>query len=123
MSITRLSIVAVLALAGCASQNGSIFGGGPTTHGRHLVYRDSAGVAFRQFDYPDESFCHRVEAMVGRDARCQPEPATGLVAHATLRYNPPGVLVEGHYRDMARCRTDTSAMAAGVELVNRCSER
>jgi hypothetical protein len=121
LSITRLSILAVLALAGCASQNGSIFGGGGPT-GRHLVYRDSAGAPIRQFDYPDAAFCRKVQAMAP-GAKCQPEPVAGLPAHATLRYNPPGVLVEGHYVSMARCHTDTGTMSAGVELINRCSER
>lgn len=119
LSITRLSFLAVLALAGCASQNGPF--GGPPSNGRHLVYRDGAGVAFRQFDYPDDAFCRRVEALAGRAARCQPEPAEGLTARATLRYNPPGVLVEAHYRDMARCRADTATLASGVQLVNACS--
>ena len=111
---TRLSIVAVFAavLAGCASTPS-----GPP--GRHLVYRDGAGNAVRQFDYPDDKFCRRVEGMA-RGARCQPEPAAGLQARATLRYNPPGVLVEGHYADMARCRADTSTMSPGVELINGC---
>lgn len=121
LSKARLTtILAVMALAGCA-QTGSIFG--PPSVGTHLVYRDSAGVAFRQFDYPDHAFCRKVEGMAGSGAHCQVEPAAGLPAHATLRYNPPGVLVEGHYASMARCHTDTAIMSAGVELINRCSER
>jgi hypothetical protein len=75
----------------------------------------------RQFDYPDDAFCRRVEAMAGRGARCQAESAAGMQARATLRYNPPGVLVQGHYADMARCRADTSVMSPGVELINACA--
>jgi hypothetical protein len=116
--ITRLSVVAVVVLAGCASQTTTSMAPGA---GKHLVYRDNAGNAIRQFDYPDDSFCRRVEAMAGRAARCQPTPASGLQARATLRYNPPGILVEGHYADMARCRADTGTMSAGVELINPCT--
>lgn len=111
-----LAMVAVLA-AGCATQTSSPEGSG----GRHLVYRDASGNVIRQFDYPDDAFCRRVEALAGRSARCQPTPATGMQAKATLRYNPPGILVEGHYVDMNRCRTDNSQMSAGVQLVNPCS--
>jgi hypothetical protein len=118
-SFTRLSILAAAAavLAGCASQPAS---SGPS--GKHLVYRDSSGNVVRQFDYPDDAFCRRVEAMA-RGARCQAEPAPGFTAHATLRYNPPGVLVQGHYADMARCRADTRVMSAGVQLVDGCAAR
>lgn len=111
-----LAMVAVVA-AGCATQNKVPEGPG----GRHLVYRDSSGNAIRQFVYPDDAFCRRVEALAGRAARCQAEPATGMQAKATLRYNPPGVLVEGHYMNMDRCRTDNSSMSAGVQLVNPCT--
>ena len=112
---TRLSIVAAIAvLAGCASAP-------PGPPGKHLVYRDGNGNVVRQFDYPDDAFCRRVEGMAGRSARCQPESATGMQARATLRYNPPGVIVQGHYADMARCRADTSSMSPGVELINACS--
>ena len=122
VTITRLSILAALALAGCASQTTTQApaGGGA---GKHLVYRDSAGTVVRQFDYPDDAFCRRVEAMAGRGARCQATGASGLQARATLRYNPPGVLVEGHYADMARCRADTSTMSPGVQLVNPCTAK
>ena len=112
---TRLSIVAAIAvLAGCASAP-------PGPPGKHLVYRDGNGNVIRQFDYPDDSFCRRVEAAAGRGARCQAEPATGMQAQATLRYSPPGVIVQGHYADMARCRSDTSTMSPGVELINPCT--
>jgi hypothetical protein len=111
-----LAIVAVLA-AGCATQNTSE----TASNGRHLVYRDASGSVIRQFDYPDDAFCRRVEKLAGRAARCQETPVAGMQAKATLRYNPPGVLVEGHYADMNRCRTDNSAMSAGVQLVSPCS--
>jgi hypothetical protein len=118
---TRLFLLAAAAalLAGCAASP-SIPAGPP---GKHLVYRDSSGNAIRQFDYPDDAFCRRVEAAAGRGARCQAEAASGLGAHATLRYNPPGVLVLGHYADMARCRADTGIMSAGVELVQACAAK
>lgn len=113
-----LSILAAAAvLAGCASSPPA----GPP--GKHLVYRDSNGAATRQFDYPDDAFCRRVESMAGRSARCQAEPATGLAAKATLRYNPPGVIVEGHYANMDRCRTDTGALPPGVLLINPCTAK
>ena len=114
---TRLFVLtaATAILAGCAS------GPPPGPPGRHLVYRDSSGNAIRQFDYPDDAFCRRVESAAGRAARCQPEGAAGLSAHATLRYNPPGVLVQGHYADMARCHADTGTMSSGVELVQACA--
>ena len=116
--ITRLSVAAaVVVLAGCASQTTTSTAVGA---GKHLVYRDTAGNAIRQFDYPDDAFCRRVEALAGRAARCQMTPAAGMQARATLRYNPPGVLVEGHYADMARCQADTGTMSAGVELINPC---
>ena len=114
---TRLSVVAAVVLAGCATQNASMSPGA----GKHLVYRDTAGNVIRQFDYPDDAFCRRVEAMAGRAARCQETPAPGFQARATLRYNPPGVMVQGHYADMARCRADTGTMSAGVEIISPCT--
>jgi hypothetical protein len=114
----RLSVVAAIAvLAGCASAP-NIPANPP---GKHLVYWDSNGNAIRQFDYPDDKFCRKVESVAGRAARCQAGPVPGLQARATLRYTPPGVLVQGHYADMARCRADTSSMSPGVELINGCS--
>ncbi|MDB5900950.1 MAG: hypothetical protein JWP41_4552 [Ramlibacter sp.] len=110
-----LSLLGLAALAGCATPPQPV--GSP---GKHLVYRDKAGNAFRQFDYPDDAFCRKVEALAGRSARCQAATASGLQARATLRYTPPGVLVEGHYADMSRCRADTATMSPGVELVNPC---
>ena len=131
LTLTRLSILAAAlgVLAGCATQQsasttGTAAGAATTaTPGKHLVYRDASGNVVRQFDYPDDSFCRRVEAMAGRSARCQAEPAAGFTARATLRYNPPGVLVHGHYADMNRCRADTASMSPGVQLVEGCTAR
>jgi hypothetical protein len=117
LSFTRLSILAALALAGCATQTSQA----PAGAGKHLVYRDGSGNVVRQFDYPDDAFCRRVETAAGRSARCQTQAATGLQARATLRYDPPDVIVEGHYADMARCRADTTTMSPGVKLVKPCS--
>lgn len=124
--IARISIlVAAAVLAGCASQTtapqASASASAPA--GRHLVYRDTSGNVIRQFDYPDDAFCRRVEGIAGRGARCQATPAAGFGAQATLRYSPPGVLVQGHYADIARCRADTSTMSAGVELINACAAK
>jgi hypothetical protein len=118
-SILHLSaaIVALAVLAGCATQQQS----GPS--GKHLVYRDANGQVVRQFDYPDDKFCRRVQSRAGRTARCEAETASGTTAQATLRYNPPGVVVHGHYSDMARCRADTATMSSGVELVNPCTAK
>lgn len=118
--ITRLSVVAAVVLAGCASQD-PLYKGVAAGTGKHLVYRDSTGNVIRQFDYPDDAICRRVETLAGRSARCQDAPASGFRASATLRYNPPGMLVQGHYADMARCRADTGTMSAGVELINPCT--
>lgn len=118
LPISRYVLLAATAavLVGCATQSSIA-----PTPGKHLVYRDGAGTPIRQFDYPSDDFCRRVEAAAGRSARCQAESAgTQLQAKATLRYNPPGVLVESHYADMARCRADTGTLSAGVQLINPC---
>jgi hypothetical protein len=117
--ITRLFILAAVALAGCATQTNAP----DAPAGKHLVYRDTSGNVIRQFDYPDDAFCRRVEAMAGRGARCQAESAAGMQAQATLRYNPPGILVHGHYANMERCRADTSTMSPGVQLVDACKSK
>ena len=117
--ITRTTFLAAAAiLAGCASQPPA----GPP--GKHLVYLDSRGSPVRQFDYPDDSFCKRVEKLAGRSARCQADNVSArLPAQATLRYNPPGVLIHGHYSDMGRCQTDTKALPPGVQLVEGCKAK
>ncbi len=104
-------------LAGCASQP-------PAVPGKYLVYRDSNGAVIRQFDYPGEEFCARVEKAAGRSARCQPDSIGGqMPARATLRYSPPGVLVEAHYSDAARCASETGQLGAGVQLINACNAK
>jgi hypothetical protein len=118
-SIALVAALAAVVLAGCATQ-ATTTSTASTSVGKHLVYRDATGNVIRQFDYPDDALCRRVEAIAGGTARCQTEPITGLQAHATLRYNPPGVLVEGHYVDMARCQTDTGTLGPGVQLINPC---
>jgi hypothetical protein len=118
--IARLTVLAAVVLAGCASQTPNQTG---PSGGKHLVYRDGSGNVVRQFTYPDDAFCRKVEARAGRGARCQQESAAGTQAKATLRYNPPGVLVQGHYADMARCRADTATMSAGVELIDACAAK
>ncbi|MEJ5988903.1 hypothetical protein WG902_02805 [Ramlibacter sp. PS3R-8] len=125
LSLTRLTFIAAAAvvLAGCASQSTQPAPVAAGSGGKHLVYRDGSGNLIRQFSYPDDAFCRRVEALAGRGARCQADPAPGFTAQATLRYNPPGVLVPGQYADLARCRADTSVMSAGVQLVDACAAR
>ncbi|MEJ8837338.1 hypothetical protein [Ramlibacter sp. AN1133] len=118
--IASFTVIAAVLLAGCASQD-PLYKGVAAGTGKHLVYRDTAGKVIRQFDYPDDAICRRVETLAGRTARCQETPASGFQARATLRYNPPGMLVQGHYADMARCRADTGVMSAGVELINPCT--
>lgn len=109
-------LAAAAVLAGCASQP-------PAVPGKYLVYRDG-GAAIRQFDYASEDFCARVEKMAGRSARCQPASISGqMPAHATLRYTPPGVLVQAHYSDMARCTSETGKLGPGVQLINACTAK
>jgi hypothetical protein len=121
-NLTRFAMLASAAvvLAGCASQPTGP--AGPA--GKHLVYRDANGALIRQFDYPDDAFCKRVEAMAGRAARCQPDSVSAqMQAKATLRYNPPGVIVQSYYADLARCQRDNSSMSPGVEIVNPCAAK
>lgn len=130
LPMSRLLLLsAVVIAAGCASQapmqTSATQPAQPSmTAGKHLVYRDANGMLVRQFDYPNEDFCRRVEAIAGRGARCQADSmGAQLQAKATMRYNPPGVMVEGHYADLARCQSDTRVMSAGVELVTACAPK
>lgn len=119
MSLTRIISVAALAAAaaGCTSMQVGV-------PGKYLVYRDANGNMVRQFDYPSESICRQVEAMAGDAAKCQPESmGSRMQAQATLRYNPPGMLVLGHYPDLARCQNDTRSLAPGVALINACAPK
>lgn len=91
-----------------------------------MTVRDLSGKLLMQFDYPTDDLCARTSrAMRGTiyKAGCSQTPAPEpLRGHATLRYNPPGVLVKGHYVDLAMCRTQTSQLSAGVELIEACTE-
>jgi hypothetical protein len=116
MSLTRVLIAAGAAAlaAGCVSMPMGV-------PGKYLVYRDTNGNMIRQFDYPSEDICRKVEAVAWNSARCQPESlANQMQARATLRYAPPGILVQGHYPDVTRCQNDTRSLAAGVQLIDPC---
>lgn len=118
-SITSLIVLSALVLTGCASASRA-----PAGAGKYLVYRDAAGAPTMQVDYPTDEFCRKVEAIARRDSRCEAGSAgSRLHATATLRYDPPGMLVEAHYPDVERCQTANSRMAPGVELVKPCSAK
>lgn len=115
MRLASIFIIAAAAavLAGCATTSAPA--------GKYLVYRDAAGNITRQFDYPSNDLCGRVQRIAG-GAKCQADSlSAGLKAQATLRYSPPGLLVQAYYPDMGRCQADTRQLAAGVEVVNACS--
>ncbi len=108
------TIAAALASVGCATK--------PAGEGTHLVYRNSAGVPYMQFDYPTADLCRRTEAIATGDVRCQAVSAAAqLKARATLRYEPPGIEVVGHYSDMPACTKANSSMALGVKLAGGCA--
>ncbi|GAC1601017.1 MAG: hypothetical protein NVS3B2_03640 [Ramlibacter sp.] len=117
---TSLAILAAAMLAACATKP-------PEAPGRHLLVRDLSGKLVMQFDYTSDELCAKTSAAMRGTvykAACSTAPATEpMLAHATLRYTPPGVLVQGHYEDMASCRKLTAQMAAGVELIQPCSSR
>jgi hypothetical protein len=119
--IHRAGLLAAAALLGaCAGTQQQA----DTPPGKHLVYRDGSGSAMRQFDYPNDDFCRRVERMAGRAARCQADSMDAqMKAKATLRYNPPGVVVEAHYADMTRCQSETGKLGPGVELISACAAK
>jgi hypothetical protein len=115
-----LAILAAAMLTACATQP-------PDLPGRHLLVRDASGKLQMQFDYPSEDMCARTSAAMrggSLKAGCSPTSAAdSLRGHATLRYNPPGVLVQGHYVDLASCRTQTAQLAGGVALIQACSAK
>ena len=43
------------------------------------------------------------------------------MTETTPYFHVAGILVQGHYADLARCRADTSTMSPGVELINPCT--
>lgn len=110
-------VSAVVILSGCASMQ-------VQPPGSHLVYRDTEGKAVRQFDYPSDDICRKVQAVAGSSARCTTESISStLQAQATLRYVPPGITVPSHYSNMNRCMVDTRELGPGVQLVNACSPK
>jgi hypothetical protein len=117
---TGLAIFTLAVLAACATQP-------PATPGRHMVLRDMGGKLLMQFDYPSDELCARTTAAMRGSiykASCdQASLAEPLKAQATLRYMPPGVLVHGHYADLALCRRVTAESSAGVELIKSCSAK
>lgn len=115
----RILVLAGLAavLAGCASTSGAP----GVAAGQYLVYRDAAGTPIRQFAYPSAELCGRVQPLA-RGAGCEAAPvAAGLAARAMLRYDPPGILVEGQYSDLARCQADIRTLPPGVSVVGACA--
>ena len=117
---TTIAILAAAMLAACATQP-------PEQPGRHMIVHDLGGKLLMQFDYPTDDLCARTaRAMRGsvyKAACSQTSAAEPLRGHATLRYNPPGVLVQAHYADLALCRTLTSQPSAGVEVIQACSTK
>ena len=117
---TILAVVTAATLAACATQP-------PAAPGSHMVLRDMGGTLLMQFDYPTDELCAKTTAAMRGSiykANCsQASLAEPLKAHATLRYVPPGVLVQGNYLDMALCRRMTAESSAGVELIKACSPK
>lgn len=114
---TTLAILAAAMLAACATQP-------PERPGKHLVVRDLSGKLVMQFDYPTDDLCAKTSAAMRGTiykAGCsETSAAEPLRGHATLRYVPPGVLVQAHYQDVAACRTLTATLSAGVEMIQSC---
>jgi hypothetical protein len=135
LSKTFLIALGAAFAAGCATQSATTTTSAATSTpsaatpsagaaGKHLVYRDTSGAIIRQFDYPSEDFCRRVEQMAGGAARCEASSVGAqMAAHATLRYNPPGTEVQAHYADLTRCRSETGQLGPGVQLVTACAPK
>lgn len=116
-SACGVAILFTLLSAGCANPPSA-------AGGTHLVYRGAGGAPTMQIDYPSADFCRKVQAIASRSARCESKSVAGdLAARATLLYNPPGLEVEAHYTDVARCRTANSTMAQGVQLAAACTAK
>ena len=118
---TTLAILATAMLAACATKP-------PEKPGSHLVVRDLSGKLLMQFDYPTDDLCARtstsMRSMKMYKAGCdRASAAAPLHGQATLRYNPPGVLVRAHYADLAACRQQTAQLATGVELILDCAAK
>ena len=72
------------------------------------MYRDTEGKPIRQFDYPSDDICRKVQAVAGSQARCTNDSVSDTMkAQAVLRYVPPGITVPSHYANMNRCAVDT----------------
>ena len=100
----------------------------PEKAGRHLLVRDLSGKLVMQFDYPSDELCARtsssMRAIKMYKAGCdRASSAAALNGQATLRYNPPGVLVQAHYEDVAACRKQTVQLSSGVELILACAAK
>ncbi|WP_048440651.1 hypothetical protein [Caenimonas sp. SL110] len=109
-------VAAAFTAVGCATK--------PVGEGTHLVYRNSSGAPYMQFDYPTADFCRKTEAIATGDVRCQSSSAGAqLMARATLRFEPPGMDVVGHYADMAACTRANSSMSLGVKLASACAPK
>lgn len=117
---TTLAILTTAMLAACATQP-------PAQPGRHMLLRDLSGKLVMQFDYPTDDLCAKTSgAMRGTvyKASCsETSSADTLRGQATLRYTPPGVLVQGHYADLEGCRTMTATLSSGVELIQACRSK
>ncbi|MDB5944213.1 MAG: hypothetical protein JWQ13_3779 [Ramlibacter sp.] len=117
---TTLAILAAATLAACATQT-------PVQPGKHMLVRDLSDKLLMQFDYPTDELCAKTAvAMRGSiyKAGCsQTSSAEPLNTRATLRYTPPGVMVQAHYLDMALCRRMNAQMSAGVELLDACKAK
>ena len=111
------AMVGALLSAGCANRPAD-------AGGNHLVYRDASGTPTMQIDYPSADFCRKVQAIASRSAHCESQSmAAQLGARATLMYNPPGLEVQAHYPDVARCRSANATMAEGVQLATPCAAK
>lgn len=118
---TTFAILSAGILAGCVTTQIQ------EPSGRHMAVRDLSGKLLMQFDYPTDDMCARTSrAMRGTiyKAGCSgASTSESLQARATLRYNPPGVLVEGHYVDLAACRAQTAQPSAGVDVLQACAAK
>lgn len=92
-----------------------------------MTLRDMSGKLLMQFDYPTDELCAKTSAAmrgsIYKSACAETSAAEPLASHATLRYTPPGVLVQGYYLDMALCKRMTGELSAGVQLIQACRVR
>lgn len=92
-----------------------------------MTLHDLSGKLLMQFDYPTDELCAKTSAAmrgtIYKSACAETSNAAPLETHATLRYTPPGVLVQGHYADMELCKRMTAQLSAGVQLIQACSAK